>query len=198
MTLQQNRVRPITLLSEVGFRNYVIEMITILRRRVTRNIRVATLKVKVTAWPCSKIVSTHIFVIWSRISKLFHRNDQHIETTCHTQHLGRYLAGQGHSMTLQQKRVWPKTLLFEVWFYNYFWQTTSLCPIPIWGELPGSDRLLFTHRLNVVESCEWYSKSISVYIYQLVPDPYHLWSAFFMGHVSCHGSVQNNRIPNLI
>ena len=33
------------------------EMITILRRRVARNIWVATLKVKVTAWPCSKIVS---------------------------------------------------------------------------------------------------------------------------------------------
>jgi len=31
-----------------------------------------------------------------------------------------YLEGQGHSMTLQQNRVWPKTLLFEVGFYNYF------------------------------------------------------------------------------
>jgi hypothetical protein len=49
MTLQQNRVRPITLLLEVGFINYFTEMITILRRRVARNIWVATLKVKVTA-----------------------------------------------------------------------------------------------------------------------------------------------------
>jgi len=32
-------------------------MITIMRLRVARNIWVATLKVKVTAWPCSKIVS---------------------------------------------------------------------------------------------------------------------------------------------
>ena len=32
-------------------------MITILRRRVACNIWVATLKIKVTAWPCSKIVS---------------------------------------------------------------------------------------------------------------------------------------------
>jgi len=169
MTLQQNCVRPITLIFQVGFRKYFTEIITILRWRVARNTRVTTLKVKVTAWPCSKIVSTHIFVIWSRISKLFHRNDQHIhiETTCRAQHLGRYFAGQGHSMTLQQKRVWPKTLLFEVWFNNYFWQTTSLCPIPIRGELPGPDRLLFTHRLNVVENCEWYSKSISVYIIYL-------------------------------
>ena len=64
-------------------------MINILTRHVTHNIWVATLKVKVTVWPFSKIV-----------------------------------------------------LLFEVGFYNYFWQTTSLFPIPIWGALPGSDRLL--------------------------------------------------------
>ena len=57
---------------------------------------VATLKVKVTTWPCSKIVSSYNFVIWSLILKLFHSNDHHIETT---QHLGRYLEGQGHSMT---------------------------------------------------------------------------------------------------
>jgi len=57
MILHQNRVRPITLLFEVGFWNYFTEMITILRRRVARNIWVATLKVKVTAWPCSKIES---------------------------------------------------------------------------------------------------------------------------------------------
>jgi len=57
MTLQQNRVRPITLLFEVGFRKYITEMITILRRCVARNIWVATLNVKITAWPCMKIVS---------------------------------------------------------------------------------------------------------------------------------------------
>jgi len=114
------RVRPITLLFEVGFRNYFTEMTTMLRRRVTRNIWVATLKVKVATWPCSKIVSANNFVIRSRISKIFHRNDHHIEMTCHAQHLGRYLEGQGHSMTFQQNRVWPITLLFEVRFYNYF------------------------------------------------------------------------------
>jgi len=52
------------------------------------------------------------FVIWSRIEKLFHRNDYHIEMTCREQHLGRYLEGQRHSMTLQQKLVRPITLLF--------------------------------------------------------------------------------------
>jgi len=82
-------------------------------------------------------------VIWSRILQLFHMNDHHIEKTYRMQHLGCYLEGQGHNMTLQQNRVWPKTLLFEVRFYNYFWQTPSLCPIPIRGALPGSDRLLF-------------------------------------------------------
>jgi hypothetical protein len=144
-------------------------MITILRRRVARNIWVATLKFKVTPWPWTKIVSgqylgylmsdfttisqkwspywddvlhtpfgsipwrsrsqhdieakwcpAHKFVIWSRILQLFHRNDHHIEMICHTQHLGHYLEGQGHSMTLKQKCVWPIASLFEVWFYNYF------------------------------------------------------------------------------
>ena len=57
MTLQQNCVRPITLLFEVGFYNYFTEMITILRWHVAHNIWVTTLKVNVTAWPCSKIVS---------------------------------------------------------------------------------------------------------------------------------------------
>ena len=49
MTLKQNHVRPITLLFGVGFSNYFTEMITILRRRVSSNIWVATVKVKVTA-----------------------------------------------------------------------------------------------------------------------------------------------------
>jgi len=42
----------------------------------------------------------HNFVTWSRIKKIFHRNDHHIETTCRAQHLGSYLKGQGHSATL--------------------------------------------------------------------------------------------------
>jgi len=44
----------------------------------------------------------------------------------HVQHLGRYLEGQGHSMTLQQKRVWPITLLFEVGFYNYLTEMITI------------------------------------------------------------------------
>jgi hypothetical protein len=46
------------------------------------------------------------------ILQLFHRND-HIETMCRAQHCGRYLEGQGYSMTLEQNRVRPITMLFE-------------------------------------------------------------------------------------
>jgi len=38
---------------------------------------------------------------------------------CRPQHLGRFLEVQGHSMTLQPKRLWPITLLFKVGLYNY-------------------------------------------------------------------------------
>jgi len=138
MTLQQNRVRPITSFFEVRLKIYFTEMINILRRCVANNIWFATLKVKVTTWPCSTIVSGHNFVIWCRILKLFHRNDHHIETMCRAHHLGCYLEGQGHSMTLQQNRIQLITLLFDVRFYNHFWQITSLCPKPIRGALPGS------------------------------------------------------------
>jgi len=94
----------------------------------------------------AKKFPAHNFVIWSRILQLVHSNDNQIETTCRMQHFGCYIEGQGNSMTLQQNHVWPNILLFEVGFYNYFWQTTSLCPIPIWGALPGSDRLLFRYK----------------------------------------------------
>jgi len=49
ITLQQNRVRLITLLFKVGFYNYFTEMITVLRWYVAHNIWVAALKAKVTA-----------------------------------------------------------------------------------------------------------------------------------------------------
>jgi len=72
----------------------------------THNTWVATLKVRVTA--CRPMTS--LFEVG--LKKLFHRNDHHIEMTCREQHLGRYLEGQRHSMTLQQKLVRPITLLF--------------------------------------------------------------------------------------
>ena len=138
-------VRRIGLLFEVGFQNYFTEMITILRRRVPRNIWVATSKVKVTAWPCSKMCPVHRFVIWSQILKLFHRNDHHIETTCHSHQLGGFLEGQGHSMTLHQNRVRPITLLFEVRFWNYFTEMiTILSPRVVHTNLVASLKVKVT------------------------------------------------------
>jgi len=46
--------------------------------------------------------------------------------TCCPQHLGRYLEGRGHGMTMQQNRVQPITLLFEVGFYNYFTEMLTI------------------------------------------------------------------------
>jgi hypothetical protein len=90
----------------------------------------------------------HNSVIWSLILKLFHRNDHHIETTCHGQHLGGYLEGQGHSMTLQQNCVWPITSLFEVGFYTTISQKWS----PYWDNVSLSTFLLFLH----FEFCVWH------------------------------------------
>jgi len=44
---------------------------------------------------------------------------------CSMQDLGRYLEGQGHSMTLQQKRIRPITL-FEVGFYNFLTEMMTI------------------------------------------------------------------------
>jgi len=75
--------------------------------------------------PCRKIVSGP-----------FHRNNHPIETQCRKQELCRYLQGQGHSMTLQQKRVRPIALLFEVGFYNFLTEIITIlddvslfCPV---------------------------------------------------------------------
>jgi len=57
MTFKQNSFRPITFWFEVEVYNYFTGMVTILRQLVACNIWVATLKAKVTAWPCTKIVS---------------------------------------------------------------------------------------------------------------------------------------------
>jgi len=68
----------------------------------------------------------HNIVIWRRISKIFQRNDHRIETTCRAQHLSCYLEVQGHSATLQQIRVRPKTLLFEVRFRKHFTEMITI------------------------------------------------------------------------
>jgi len=74
----------------------------------------------------AKSSPAHNFVIWNWISKIFYRNDHHIQTMCRAQNLGRYLEGQGHSITLQQNRVRPITSLFEVGFRNYFTEMITI------------------------------------------------------------------------
>jgi len=74
----------------------------------------------------AKSCPTHNLVIWSLILKLCHRNDHHIETTCCGQDLNLYLEGQCHSITLQQNRVLPISLLFGVGFYNYFTEMITI------------------------------------------------------------------------
>jgi len=119
-TLQQNRVRLITSLFKVGFRNYYTEMITILGRRVLSKFGSLPWRSRSQHKLAAKSSPAHSFVICSHISKQFHRNDHHIETMCRLQHLGWYLEGQGHSMTFQHNLVQPITLFFEVRFYNCF------------------------------------------------------------------------------
>jgi len=50
----------------------------------------------------------------------------------HAQHLGHYLKGQGHSLTLNENHVQPITKLFEVWlnlklFYRNDWHIETTC-----------------------------------------------------------------------
>jgi len=106
------RVRPITLLLEVWFRNNFTEMTTMLRRRVACTFGSLPWWSRSQHDLAAKLCPAHNFNIWSQISKIFHRNDHHIETLCCAQHLGHYIEGQGHSMTLQQNHVRPITLLF--------------------------------------------------------------------------------------
>jgi len=92
----------------------------------------------------AKSCPPHNMVIWSLILQLFHRNDHHIEMTCCKQHFGHYLEGQGHSMTLQQKRVWSITLLFAVGFYN---NLTEMITILRW----------FVTTLPILWLCDYYT-----------------------------------------
>ena len=61
----------------------------------------------------AKSCPAHNFVIWSRISQLFHRNDHHIEMTCRAHHFGPYLESQRHSMTFAAKSC--LTHNFVIW-----------------------------------------------------------------------------------
>jgi len=98
-------------------------------RKISEDRIVAALSVRSSVRPSvhtSHSCPAQYFVIWSRIWKLFYRNDHHVETTCRAQNLGSCLKGQGHSATLQQNRVRPITLLFEVRFRNFFTEMITI------------------------------------------------------------------------
>jgi len=76
-------------------------------------------------------------VIWSRILQLFHRNDHHIEATCHMQHLGCYLEGQWPCSRIVSG---PKLCYLKSNFTTSF-DKLLLC-VQYRGALPGSNRLL--------------------------------------------------------
>ena len=136
------RVRPITLLFEVAFRNYFTELKTMLRRRVSRNIGSLPWRSSSQCDLAAKSCPAYNFVIWSRISKLFHRNDHHVKMTCCAQHLGRYLEGRPAALSVRPLVsqsvipsvrlsvrpicVGPITSLFEVGFRNYFTEMSTM------------------------------------------------------------------------
>jgi len=89
-------------------------MIIKLRRRVSCNIWAAKLKVKVTAWPNSKIVSGQLFCyLKSDFTKNLHKWSSYWDVSRAT--FGSLFEGQGHSMTFQHNRVRPITSFFEVY-----------------------------------------------------------------------------------
>ena len=118
MTLQQNRFRPITLLFEVGIYKYFTVMNTILRLRVAHNIWVATLKVKVTTWPCSRLVSSpklcYLKSVFTTISQKWSPYWDEMSRATFWSLLWR----SRWQHALKQKRVRPISLFFKVEFYN--------------------------------------------------------------------------------
>jgi len=126
MTLQQNRVWPITLLFKVGFKTFSQKWSPFWDDVSRATFGSLPWRSRSQHDLAAKSCPAHNFFIWSRILKLFHRNDHHINTTCRAHQLGRFLEGQGHSMTLHQNGVWPITLLFEVGFWNYFTEMIAI------------------------------------------------------------------------
>jgi len=113
------------LCSPKNFRKHIVAALSI-RPSVSQSVRPSVSPSVRPSVRTSHSCPAHNFVIWSRISKLFYRNDHHDETTCRAKHLGPCLEGQGHSATLQQNRVRPITLLFEVRFRKYFTEMITI------------------------------------------------------------------------
>jgi len=114
MTSQHNRVHPITWLFEVWFYNYYTKKWSPYWVDMSRS-TIGSLPWRSRSRHdlAAKSCPAHNFVIWSPILNIFHINYHHIETPCRKQDLGRYLVGQGHSMTLQQKTC--RAYSFVIW-----------------------------------------------------------------------------------
>ena len=78
------------------------------------------------------------------------------------QYLGRYLEGQGHSMTLKQNCVWTKTLLFEVRILNNFTEMIAgktWCHVQYLGHYLEGQGHSMTLKQNRVRPITFFSKS---------------------------------------
>ena len=93
-------------------------MITILSQHVTRNILVNTSKVKVTAWPFSKIVSgPQLCYLKSDFTIILHNWSSYWHGMSGAT-FGSLFKSQGHIMIFQHNCVRPITSLFKVLFKN--------------------------------------------------------------------------------
>ena len=121
---------------------------------------------------------------------VFHRIDHQIESPCGEQHLGCYLEGQGHSMTMQPKRDRPITLLFEVGFYNYLtemitilrWCVTTL-PIDKWN-----NNKMLTHK----QQCSPIYKTFPITRSIIVEIQHSMWVDYWSDNfiaIDCHSKT---------
>jgi len=128
----------------------------------------------------AKLCPTHNFVFLHL--KLFHRNDPHIET-CQVQHLGRYLEGQGHSMTLKQNRVRPIwSQILKIFNISQKWST-------YWDDVSrGTLGLLFWRPMSqhdlAAKSCPFHNFVIWSLILQLFLTNYFYFSNTYSGSVT--------------
>jgi len=112
--------RPITLLFEVDLKTISHEWSPYWDDVSSATFRLLSWRSRSQQDLTAKLCPAQNFVIWGRILHFIYTNNHYDETTWRTLHLGRYLEGQCHSMTLQHNCVRPITLLFEVLFKNYF------------------------------------------------------------------------------
>jgi len=122
-------------------------MITILRRRVARNIWVTTFKVRVTTSPCSKIMfGLYNLVIWTQILKLFHRLMITILRWCVACNIcvTTWRSMSQHDLAAKSCLahnfvIWSRMLKLFSQKWSQYWdnEISCLCPKPIRGASAG-------------------------------------------------------------